>query len=114
MTVEATQLPAVSHAQRLPAKEGEHRFCRSCGCHDRAACLITEAPERAWNKPGEPCWWVEEDLCSACSDHGDPRLVWEHPAEEKQSGLSLRERLAFGWVGLAMCLALLRLLDVIH
>lgn len=30
------------------------RECRVCGCTDRHAC-----------EGG--CWWVEEDLCSACA-----------------------------------------------
>ena len=30
------------------------RTCRSCGCTDYSAC------------PGQ-CWWVEDDLCSACA-----------------------------------------------
>lgn len=36
------------------------RSCRVCGCTDARAC--------------QPfgCYWVEEDLCSACDDDGDP------------------------------------------
>lgn len=35
----------------------EVRRCRACGCTDNNACqsFLTG-----------PCWWVEEDLCSAC------------------------------------------------
>jgi hypothetical protein len=35
------------------------RRCRVCGCtdHDCHQCI---------EKTGEPCHWVEEDLCSAC------------------------------------------------
>lgn len=32
------------------------RRCRECGCIERT---------------GQPCWWVEEDLCSACCDRDD-------------------------------------------
>lgn len=32
--------------------------CRVCGCTDQEACLTPEGP----------CHWVEEDLCSRCSD----------------------------------------------
>lgn len=31
--------------------------CRVCGCTDDKACL---------DENGEPCWWVQEDLCSHC------------------------------------------------
>lgn len=39
----------------------EDGACRVCGCTDSAAC------------PGG-CWWVEEDLCSACEGvaRGEP------------------------------------------
>ena len=32
------------------------RKCRVCGCTDDAAC---------WTADG-PCYWAEDDLCSAC------------------------------------------------
>lgn len=32
-----------------------YQVCRVCGCDDAMGC---DGPE--------PCWWVEEDLCSAC------------------------------------------------
>ncbi len=31
--------------------------CRVCGCTDDKACL---------SEDGDPCWWVELDLCSFC------------------------------------------------
>ena len=31
-------------------------YCRICGCSDSSAC----------NDNGQPCRWVEADLCSAC------------------------------------------------
>lgn len=31
--------------------------CRKCGCTDDRACVDL------W---GDACWWVAEDLCSAC------------------------------------------------
>lgn len=31
------------------------RTCRVCGCTEFNACQ-------------PPCWWVEDDLCSACDD----------------------------------------------
>jgi len=35
----------------------EMRKCRVCGCDDLHAC---------WTEDG-PCYWVEENLCSACA-----------------------------------------------
>lgn len=35
-----------------------NKVCRVCGCTDNNAC-ITEVG---------PCWWVEEELCSACDN----------------------------------------------
>jgi hypothetical protein len=34
--------------------------CRECGCSDSLACP-------------DGCWWVEEDLCSACAAELDGR-----------------------------------------
>jgi len=36
------------------------RRCRICGCTDDDCSVCIE-------KTGEPCHWVEEDLCSACA-----------------------------------------------
>jgi hypothetical protein len=36
------------------------RKCRICGCADDDCHQCIE-------KTGEPCFWVEEDLCSACA-----------------------------------------------
>lgn len=42
------------------------RACRTCGCTDERACMTDDGP----------CWWVEADLCSACT-----------PEEEAAHGL---------------------------
>lgn len=36
-------------------------ICRGCGCtdHDCGGCI---------ERTGQPCGWVEDDLCSACGD----------------------------------------------
>ena len=34
----------------------EVKTCRVCGCTDGHACIRSDGP----------CYWVEEDLCSAC------------------------------------------------
>ncbi len=31
--------------------------CRACGCTEDNACVVD----------GQPCWWAEPDLCSACA-----------------------------------------------
>ena len=33
--------------------------CQGCGCHDFDACVEDDT--------GMVCWWVEENLCSACA-----------------------------------------------
>jgi len=47
-------------------------YCRRCGCTDSAGC-------------DDGCWWVEEDLCSACADDMglvvDPRRVEVVPVQ---------------------------------
>lgn len=37
------------------------RTCRECGCTDLDCSQCIE-------KTGKPCYWVEEDLCSACQE----------------------------------------------
>lgn len=41
--------------------EKEIQKCRVCGCtnEDCSQCI---------EKTGSPCFWIEKDLCSACSD----------------------------------------------
>ncbi|MDR2021288.1 MAG: hypothetical protein LBQ14_11050 [Treponema sp.] len=41
-------------------KTDKGRKCRICGCTDGDCRQCIE-------KTGEPCYWVEEDLCSACA-----------------------------------------------
>ena len=61
----------------LPRPEpppGEPR-CRQCGCWEWDACWI----EPDWDRPDEdtwegPCWWAEDDLCSACAMRGGRQL----------------------------------------
>lgn len=44
-------------ASAWDARVSRIHTCRVCGCSDEDAC---------W--PG--CWWIEEDLCSACATEG--------------------------------------------
>ena len=50
--------PAV-HLGRFPLFDGEPR-CRVCGCTavDCSGC---------YERTGQPCFWVDPDLCSACT-----------------------------------------------
>lgn len=42
------------------------RRCRGCGCSDHEACI---------DDFGQPCFWVEEDLCSECLANGRPTAI---------------------------------------
>jgi hypothetical protein len=44
------------------------RTCRECGCTD-LDCSDCVA------RTGQPCWWVAPELCSACGEMVDDRLV---------------------------------------
>jgi hypothetical protein len=41
------------------------RACRRCGCTDDHACL--DWTVNAGADIVTPCWWVADDLCSACA-----------------------------------------------
>ena len=41
-----------------PPPRAGGRICRRCGCWDWNACV---------HEDGEPCGWVENDLCSVCA-----------------------------------------------
>ena len=51
--------PAV-RLDRFPFHDGLQR-CRACGCTEEDCSACAE-------RTGEPCGWVEPDLCSACAD----------------------------------------------
>jgi hypothetical protein len=51
------------------------RVCRLCGCTDTNACVTVEAKLDTLKdgkyvvravKSSQRCYWIEEDLCSAC------------------------------------------------
>lgn len=65
--------------------------CRRCGCTDDAACLVdirtgdvlirlNEDQRIDFDAAGdanvEPCYWVEDDLCSACMVSPPPPLLY--------------------------------------
>lgn len=45
----------VETLEKLPILASNERSCRVCGCTDNRACA-------------DGCYWVEDDLCSACAD----------------------------------------------
>jgi hypothetical protein len=45
--------------RRIRADSPETRKCRVCGCIDTQECSDP-------NHGGEPCYWIADDLCSAC------------------------------------------------
>lgn len=47
-----------THAHDLAKHPELDRTCRECGCSELHACVDDD---------GVPCWWVQEDLCSACA-----------------------------------------------
>ena len=48
----------MNHEGGEPINPSEKR-CRVCGCTDDRACCDPNT--------GHPCYWVEDDLCSACT-----------------------------------------------
>ena len=42
-----------------------YQVCRVCGCHDLDCSGCIE-------RTGEPCSWIEDDLCSACAEGRHP------------------------------------------
>lgn len=52
--------------------------CRVCGCTETIACAMLN---------GAPCWWVDDDLCSACSERLDDPAIEEIVAERIRQDL---------------------------
>ena len=79
---------AMSHdALEVPAKQDEQR-CRVCGCTDDDCSGCIE-------RTGEPCSWIEADLCSACvtvsavDEIGDPEgPITEHERRDAEASSS--------------------------
>lgn len=59
------ELPASWLFRPLSLLPGD-RICRGCGCWGWNACLHGD---------GEPCGWVEDDLCSVCAAREDAAAV---------------------------------------
>lgn len=58
------------------------RTCRKCGCTDRNCRQCIE-------RTGEPCHWVEADLCSACVEV--PALFSEGEAVKVETSENIRQ-----------------------
>ena len=56
--VKSKKAKSAAGRDRAEHQAAKHRKCRVCGCTDDKACLD--------EKTGEPCHWVEDDLCSNC------------------------------------------------
>ncbi|MEW6485767.1 MAG: hypothetical protein AB1423_14335 [Pseudomonadota bacterium] len=52
--------PGESLDARIKSEHDGKQTCRVCGCTDNDCSQCIE-------KTGQPCYWVEEDLCSACA-----------------------------------------------
>ena len=62
----------------------KERTCRICGCTDND-CIQCIA------KTGEPCYWVESDLCSACKIPETEEILKELVKNQKEVDKSLQE-----------------------
>src|SRR5205807_1225683 len=56
------------------------RRCRVCGCTEDNACVREGLPAPGTRDSSMPrrCWWVEENLCSACMPDA-AQYDWRHP-----------------------------------
>lgn len=55
--------------------------CRLCGCTDSTACVL-EATQKNGATVVQPCWWVEDDLCSGCESLEQEEL----PEDDQDEG----------------------------
>lgn len=46
--------------------------CRRCGCSEEDACIATVEDEVCGLVEGQPCHWVNADLCSQCAAQDRP------------------------------------------
>jgi len=53
------------------------RKCKHCGCTDYSACIDPLT--------NEPCFWVSDDVCSACMAGQDSSLLSTAPSWPSQS-----------------------------
>ncbi|HUT33090.1 MAG TPA: ParB/RepB/Spo0J family partition protein [Planctomycetota bacterium] len=92
----ATEPPETPAAESEPSKKSRkraakaaaERACRICGCTEANACAD---PHRG----GEPCCWVEDDLCSACIEKGIEGLVnLKNTTLDKKKTTNLEKRIA--------------------
>ena len=48
--------------------------CRNCGCTD-------DDCYGSWERTGDPCYWAEADLCSACQKPVDADGYRQRPSD---------------------------------
>ena len=57
------------------AERNQRRKCRICGCTNFNACVEVGT--------GLPCYWIQEDLCSACASPAE-REKYRLPIDAKK------------------------------
>lgn len=51
------------------------RVCRTCGCTDNNACIALPENIDPPEYGATTCYWVEQDLCSACARKEDKEVI---------------------------------------
>jgi hypothetical protein len=62
---EQCQPEPVHHWEMPQLRQARVQRCRVCGCTEENACIDPDT--------GEPCYWVEPDLCSVCAEKENDR-----------------------------------------
>lgn len=55
-------LETALHMTRSELDRDDHPVCKQCGCNEETACETAEGP----------CYWVADNLCSACEAAVEP------------------------------------------
>jgi PRTRC genetic system protein E len=74
--------PEDTSAAEEIVEETPVRKCRVCGCTDND-CLQCVA------KTGEPCHWVEEDLCSACAPAAEIKVTDTRASQHAEENIEV-------------------------
>lgn len=56
--------------------------CRICGCTDYTPCI---------DPGGEPCCWVEDDLCSQCAPESEVEVTLCHVPRDPEARQALED-----------------------
>jgi hypothetical protein len=84
--VKAAKPKAKKAGKRKAAADDGVRRCRVCGCTDDDCTQCVEAN-------GEPCHWVEADLCSRCAEEAAAR---PSPAPEPKTRRGRKQQVDAG------------------